>query len=932
MPKARDEETLRSARVDDSSRATQDDERVMNLVELALSQPPDAREDYLRSACSGDPELFSQVWDYVQWNHRMQGFLLEPLYPGLREHQFQPGELLADRFRIVREVAEGGMGIVYEAHDERLGRRIALKCAKSGFRKRLPPEVRHASEISHPNVCKIFEIHTASTPTGEIDFLTMEFLEGETLAARLTREPLPATEARAIGRQICAGLAEAHRHRVVHGDLKSNNVILAQDEDGEVRAVVTDFGLARKPFVTAGDFGPAAAGSAATSSAASNAVASSATLSSTAGSSALSSEAGGTPDYMAPELWKGEKPSPASDVYALGVILYELAANRRPYAHEVPWQDRLKHKPPPVHHGWDSILQRCLDPDPAKRFQDANEVAAALEPSHSRRWWLAAAAAVVLAAVSGVVTYQRATAPKESIRLAVLPLESAPNDAGLAESVSRDAAAALARLKGGTRARLSIVPPGDVTKNKVDSVEKARAMLSATHVLRGTITVENGKVLVHAFLTDTRTQANNADWKAEYAPGEVRYAPVAMAGMVTFSLRLPPLAIPAVNAAANQNYLAGMAYTRRNSTIDKALPLLQSAVAADPDSPLTWAGLSEAQWFKYFITKDSAWLDRSTESHRQAQGRDLDLASVHRVTGLLVANEGFYDWAEAEYLRAIELEPANGDAYRRLAHVYESKNSMDQALAVLKKAADVAPNDFKVYQDLGAYYAQRGDNLEAARQLETCVRLAPDEPDPHRVLGMAYKDLRQYADAERELGIAVGLAETPAALVSLAAALLWQGKDDKDQAAIPFLARAVSQSPDDSLSWMDLGIAYRRVNQPAESGRALRHGLDQAVKEMERDPYNGVVRSRVAFLHARLGERDQAEQEIRQALKESESSVTRGMAVWTYEALGRREEALNILGMSSDDVLMDAARWPDLAELHQDDRFKKLLASHQIKE
>ena len=141
----------------------QDDDLVMSLVEMALSQPPDTQEAYVRTACGGDPELFSQVWDYVQWNHRMRDFLLEPLFPALPQHRFAPGDLLADRFRIVREVAQGGMGIVYEARDEKLGRRIALKCAKSGFHQRLPPEVRHASEISHPNVCKIFEIHTAST-------------------------------------------------------------------------------------------------------------------------------------------------------------------------------------------------------------------------------------------------------------------------------------------------------------------------------------------------------------------------------------------------------------------------------------------------------------------------------------------------------------------------------------------------------------------------------------------------------------------------------------------------------------------------------------------------------------------------------------------------------------------------------------------------
>ena len=97
----------------------------------------------------------------------------------------QPGEILVDRFRIVREVAQGGMGVVYEAIDEHLERRIALKCAKAGFARRLRPEVRHASEIGHPNVCKIYEIYSAKTRAGSMDFITMEFLEGDTLATRL---------------------------------------------------------------------------------------------------------------------------------------------------------------------------------------------------------------------------------------------------------------------------------------------------------------------------------------------------------------------------------------------------------------------------------------------------------------------------------------------------------------------------------------------------------------------------------------------------------------------------------------------------------------------------------------------------------------------------------------------------------------------------
>src|SRR4051812_45104257 len=169
----------------------QDDDLVMNLVESALGRPADEREPYVRNACGADAELFGQVWNCVEWEERMTGFLSAPFGSPVtvEEHPFAPGELLDGRFRIVREVAQGGMGIVYEAKDEKLDRRVALKCAKAGFRHRLPPEVRHATTISHPNVCRIFEIHTAATTHGDVDFLTMEFLAGETLAERIQRSP-----------------------------------------------------------------------------------------------------------------------------------------------------------------------------------------------------------------------------------------------------------------------------------------------------------------------------------------------------------------------------------------------------------------------------------------------------------------------------------------------------------------------------------------------------------------------------------------------------------------------------------------------------------------------------------------------------------------------------------------------------------------------
>jgi Flp pilus assembly protein TadD len=908
----------------------QDDDFVMNLVEQALSRPPDTREAWLREACDGDTEMFNEVWDYVQWNHRMKDFLIDPLFSTLSEHRFAQGDLLADRFRIVREVAQGGMGIVYEATDEKLGKRIALKCAKSGFRGRLPPEVRHASEISHPNVCKIFDIHTAETGRGRTDFFTMEFLEGETLAARLGRGPLPEAEARTIGRQICAGLAEAHRNRVVHGDLKSNNVILSRDADGGVRAVITDFGLARRPHGPGEDVaGGAAAGS---------------------------SEAGGTPAYMAPELWTGQKPSAASDIYAFGMILYELLAGHRPHERESPrqghlkhsptaetastvslqtsssWPERSKQKPPAVQHEWNWIVRRCLDPDPARRFRDAGEVAAALEPAHSRRWWLGAAAAAVLAVVSGVVTYQRATAPKESLRLAVLPVESSSADmASVAGDLSREVTGHLRRLNGGRVARLAVV----------DASRQGRTAQQATHRLRATVGKENGKLRLHAVLTDVRSGVNLKDWNTTYAPEEVRrYAPAALAGMVTSALRLPPPAIASVSPAAAHDYWAGVWYTRQNSTLDQAIRALGQAVARDSDSALTYAALAEAQWFEYYLTSDRTWLDRTRESLRQAERRNPDLPAVHRVEGYLYYADDSYSQAAAEFERAIELYPAGAMAHIYLGKAYEDNNQLDKALTEFLKATEVEPGYFRTWQNLGAYYQDRSDFSEMARYHKKAVDLAPNEPNLHANLAGAYMVEGKFAEAEYELRRSIGLQETLAADNVLAQILMYEGND---AAAVQSFERALDlPSPPGTpkfLILMYLGIAQRRLHRIDAARKANTQGLKMVEAENPLNVRDGDVKSFMGYFSAAIGDRARAIDSIETALGLfPDNSATRWRAVLTYEELYRlsgdpnlRKRTMEILSQSTVDQLADVSRWPDLADLHQDLRFKDLVAARHIR-
>src|SRR5215467_3103095 len=334
------------------------DYRVMTILNTALHLPEDERSGYLHVACQGNNQLFQEIADAIEWERRMGNFLQAPVISlqGL-ERPFQAGEVIAERFEIIREIGEGGMGVVYEAFDRKRNQRVAIKSAKPGFQPRLSPEIRGALAVSHPNICRVNEIHTAHTSQGEVDFLTMELLEGETLATYLkSRGKLPEPQAFEIARQICEGLAEAHRRGIVHRDLKSGNVILCRGENDQLRAVITDFGLA--------------------------------------GEGTQAGDLGGTPRYIAPELWKGEKATKASDIYALGVILYEMVAGSRSQSSvstlshsdtnvsTASRSDRLISNTRATFRGlphrWARTISRCLSDRPQDRPRDAMEVLAGL--------------------------------------------------------------------------------------------------------------------------------------------------------------------------------------------------------------------------------------------------------------------------------------------------------------------------------------------------------------------------------------------------------------------------------------------------------------------------------------------------------------------------------------------------------------------------
>ncbi len=294
--------------------------------------------------------------------------------PAAPTQSFAEGVQVAGRYRIVRFVARGGMGEVYEAHDLVLGERVALKSIRQGAAnekavERFRREVQLARRVTHPNVCRIFDVGVHEG----VSFLSMEFLAGQTLSERLDRQgPMAVAAARPIAQQLAAGLQAAHHEGIVHRDLKSANVMLVPSPGRAERVVITDFGLARLAVTDEEADGP----------------------------HDLTTGAGiaGSPAYMSPEQVVGGPITPAADVYALGVVLFEVVTGKLPFIADTPLATAVKrlHEPPPsprwfapdLDEGWEAAIKRCLAREPADRFADAAAVAAALgdaEPGSGER-------------------------------------------------------------------------------------------------------------------------------------------------------------------------------------------------------------------------------------------------------------------------------------------------------------------------------------------------------------------------------------------------------------------------------------------------------------------------------------------------------------------------------------------------------------------
>ena len=343
--------------------------RNVSAIFHAVTDAPAAERDRILSELCGPDEVLKAEICALLAAHDSTGSFLDQVPGQLLHSHLRSGDTLCDRFVVGRHLGTGGMGEVWAARDTQLNEEIAIKTVRDsltineGSLARLKREIQLARRIAHPNVCRVHDLfEDASGPSRRL-FLTMELVEGETLSDRLRRDGcIPLQETLAIVRQMIAGLSAAHAANVVHRDLKPSNVMLTSAPAG--RVVIMDFGLARL-FET---------GVAENTATAVTGVV-------------------GTPDYMAPEQIAGHVATAATDVYALGLLLFEMLKDERPFGSGGTfdsWLRRAREKPPKltgvvpgVDRQIDDVIERCLEYEPRKRFASVDDVWVALK----RRQW-----------------------------------------------------------------------------------------------------------------------------------------------------------------------------------------------------------------------------------------------------------------------------------------------------------------------------------------------------------------------------------------------------------------------------------------------------------------------------------------------------------------------------------------------------------------
>jgi tetratricopeptide (TPR) repeat protein/predicted Ser/Thr protein kinase len=845
-------------------------------------------------------------------------------------------------YQILEKLGFGGMGTVYKALDTRLNRLTALKFLKNGIdlqpkeKEQLWKEAQAAAAINHPNITTIYGVEEDQ---GNI-FIVMELIEGQLLSDLIRQKPMSRSQVLDIFQQLVSGLQAAHEQGIIHRDIKSSNIKI--NAAGIVK--IMDFGIARitgakDETQTAGNF------------------------------------SAGTPAYMSPEQINAVSVDERSDIWSLGVVLYEMMCGHLPF-----WSDQiqlvfyqiLNKEPTPfsehqkeIPAGWQQLIGQCLQKNPDRRYQSCQEIKDALqvlknpatpsdhlvaEPAREtvksthpsvvfRMRWLLMAAVLLIVIFVGIkagLLERFAGQMHREMGLAVLPFTVIGGDQA-GEALSHGCLELLAnKLTQIDRyqEKLWLIPAAEIRRYHDISISEVARMYQVNFVLTGSLNFLDNRLQLAVNLCDAKTSRQVRSADITETPGRIPelYQQALTEVMRMLDDQLHTSKKPAVirqelaDPAAYQSYLQGIGffelrYDNRENT-DLAIHSFSKAIALDSNFAKAYAKLAEAYAFRFDQSKNRENISQAQSMAQKAIALNPAMADGHYVLGKILNQTGQYPQALQSLQRALDIDPAHYYACLSLADAYRQMQNPDLAEQFYQKAIALKPQLWRAYSYLGFLYYQQGKYPKAIPMFQKMIKLTPSyDFQGYNNLGAMYYAMNDWKQAiimfEKSMAI-----KTNADAASNLGTLYFYQK--KYSLALSNYLKAITFNEYDYQMWRNLGDCYRYIpSNQLLAANAYNKALNLLQAEIQTNPENAEFFAELAYVQAYSQDSDLAAFHIAKAMElDGQSNLVLIRALFVFEKIRQRNKAVDILEklINLGESYAELQLHPDLTDFFKDPR------------